>query len=73
MAHHRALLADPLLPVDGPKPHPQQHGLHHGGGIGFPNASGTIPPENGTLPEILGERGWNTYMVGKWHLCPETR
>ena len=37
---------------------------------GFPNASGTIPPENGMLPEILGERGWNTYMVGKWHLCP---
>ena len=38
--------------------------------IGFPNASGTIPPENGMLPEILGEQGWNTYMVGKWHLCP---
>ena len=38
--------------------------------IGFPNASGTIPPENGMLPEILGERGWNTYMVGKWHMCP---
>ena len=38
--------------------------------IGFPNASGTIPPENGMLPEILGELGWNTYMVGKWHLCP---
>jgi arylsulfatase A-like enzyme len=39
--------------------------------IGFPNASGTIPPENGMLPEIISERGWNTYMVGKWHLCPE--
>jgi arylsulfatase len=39
--------------------------------IGFPNASGTIPPENGMVPEILGERGWNTYLVGKWHLCPE--
>jgi len=39
--------------------------------IGFPNASGTIPPENGTISEILGERGWNTYMVGKWHLCPD--
>ncbi len=38
--------------------------------IGFPNGSGTIPPENGMLSEILGERGWNTYMVGKWHLCP---
>jgi arylsulfatase len=38
--------------------------------IGFPNASGTIPPENGMLPEILGDLGWNTYMVGKWHLCP---
>ncbi len=35
--------------------------------IGFPNASGTIPPENGMLSEIiLGELGWNTYMVGKW-------
>jgi len=38
---------------------------------GFPNASGTIPPENGMISEIIGERGWNTYHVGKWHLCPE--
>ncbi len=38
--------------------------------IGFPNGSGTIPPENGMLSEILGDLGWNTYMVGKWHLCP---
>ncbi len=40
------------------------------GSSGFPNASGVIPPENGMLSEILAERGWNTYMVGKWHLCP---
>ncbi|WP_308465921.1 arylsulfatase [Rathayibacter soli] len=39
--------------------------------IGFPNASGTIPAANGMISEILGERGWNTYMVGKWHLCPD--
>ena len=38
--------------------------------VGFPSASGTIPPENGMISEILGERGWNTYIVGKWHLCP---
>ena len=38
--------------------------------IGFPNASGTIPPENGMISEILGAGGWNTYLVGKWHLCP---
>ncbi len=38
--------------------------------IGFPNASGTIPPENGMISEILSERGWNTYVVGKWHLTP---
>jgi len=37
---------------------------------GFPNGSGTIPPENGMLSEILGEQGWNTYIVGKWHLTP---
>jgi arylsulfatase A-like enzyme len=37
---------------------------------GFPSASGTIPPANGMVSEILGERGWNTYIVGKWHLCP---
>jgi arylsulfatase A-like enzyme len=38
---------------------------------GFPNGSGTIPPENGMVSEILGEQGWNTYIVGKWHLTPE--
>jgi arylsulfatase len=40
--------------------------------IGFPNASGTIPAENGMVSEILVERGWNTYITGKWHLCPES-
>jgi arylsulfatase A-like enzyme len=38
--------------------------------VGFPNASGMIPPENGMISEILGDLGWNTYAVGKWHLCP---
>jgi arylsulfatase A-like enzyme len=38
---------------------------------GFPNANGHIPFECANLAEILVERGWNTYMVGKWHLCAE--
>ena len=35
---------------------------------GFPNQNGHIPFECGTLAEVLSERGWNTYAVGKWHL-----
>src|SRR4051794_1891495 len=38
---------------------------------GFPNSNGHIPLECATIAEVLGERGWNTYMVGKWHLCAE--
>jgi arylsulfatase len=37
---------------------------------GFPGSNGRIPPENGTIAEVLQERGWNTYAVGKWHLAP---
>ncbi|MFI6010150.1 arylsulfatase [Streptomyces sp. NPDC051243] len=39
-------------------------------GSGFPGCNGRMPPENATLAEVLVERGWNTYCVGKWHLCP---
>ncbi len=37
---------------------------------GYPGFSGRIPFENGLISEVLGERGWNTYMIGKWHLTP---
>lgn len=40
------------------------------GSIGFPGGNGIIPFENGFLPEILLEQGYNTYAVGKWHLTP---
>ena len=39
--------------------------------IGFPNANGHIPFENATIAEVLNESGFNTYMLGKWHLCAE--
>ncbi len=38
---------------------------------GFPNANGHIPFENANIAEVLGQHGWNTYIVGKWHLCAE--
>ncbi|MCW2525133.1 MAG: putative arylsulfatase, N-terminal, partial [Frankiales bacterium] len=38
---------------------------------GFPNSSGHIPLECGNVAEVLGEQGWNTFAVGKWHLTPE--
>jgi arylsulfatase A-like enzyme len=37
---------------------------------GFPNCSGRIPADAALLSEVLVERGWNTYCVGKWHLTP---
>jgi len=38
---------------------------------GFPSSNGHIAFECGTIAEVLGQRGWNTYMTGKWHLTPE--
>jgi arylsulfatase len=38
---------------------------------GYPSSNGHIPFECGTLAEVLGEQGFNTYMVGKWHLTAE--
>jgi arylsulfatase len=38
---------------------------------GFPSSNGHIPFECGTIAEVLGDRGWNTYMTGKWHLTAE--
>ena len=51
---------------------------HHSNGMaaitelatGYPGYDGNIPFENGFLSEVLGQHGYNTYMVGKWHLMP---
>ncbi|MDX1875479.1 arylsulfatase [Mycolicibacterium sp. 120266] len=37
---------------------------------GFPGHHGRIPAETALLSEVLSERGWSTYAVGKWHLAP---
>ena len=40
------------------------------GSEGFPGANGAIPFENGMLSEILLQKGYNTFALGKWHLTP---
>ena len=39
--------------------------------VGFPGYNGEVPKENGFLSEILRQRGYATYAVGKWHLTPD--
>lgn len=38
---------------------------------GFPSANGRVPFENGMISEVLVDRGYSTYNVGKWHLTPD--
>lgn len=38
---------------------------------GYPGFNGRIPFGNALLSEVLVERGWSTFAVGKWHLTPE--
>lgn len=38
---------------------------------GFPGNNGRIPFENALIPAVLGEKGWSTFALGKWHLVPE--
>ena len=37
---------------------------------GFPGHTGRIPMENAALAEVLREKGWNTFWVGKNHNVP---
>lgn len=51
---------------------------HHSSGMGlvaelaqgFPGYHAAMPPTHGMLSEILKERGFATFAVGKWHLTP---
>jgi arylsulfatase len=37
---------------------------------GFPGYCGRIPESAATLPRILGDAGYHTMAIGKWHIAP---
>ena len=39
---------------------------------GYPGYNGMMPLKHGFLSEILVEEGYNTYMIGKWHMSVST-
>lgn len=53
---------------------------HHSNGMGsigewstgYPGYNSRIPFEHGFLSEILKDQGYNTFGIGKWHLCVST-
>ena len=38
---------------------------------GFPGYHARIPRESAMVPRVLGDAGYATYCVGKWHLTPD--
>ncbi len=40
------------------------------GATGYPGYNGNVPFENGLLSEMLLLQGYNTFMIGKYHLLP---
>ena len=38
--------------------------------IGFPGSSGHVPPECGTMAEVMRQNGYNTFWLGKNHNVP---
>ena len=70
--HDVDLLGDASVAADRPQPHDGRDGLHRRDDHdGFPGSNGHIPFETATIAEVLGERGYNTYALGKWHVVAE--
>ncbi len=73
-AHHGAVLAEPLVhPHRAQPPQQRRWPASPSSPPAIPGYNGIIPFENGMLSEMLLAHGYNTFMVGKWHLTPSNQ
>ena len=64
------MFADPRGAADRAQRDHRRDGLVENLAQGFPGHNGRIPAETALVSEVLAERGWSTYAVGKWHVGP---
>ena len=73
-AHHGAVLAVPFLHHHRPQPPRQRHGRHHRARDRLSRATtASCRSRTGCCRRCCVEQGYNTFMVGKWHLTPSNQ
>ena len=74
LPHHRALLADPVVPADRPQPHHERHGLHHRGADGLPERERAHPVRvRATSPRCWASRAGTRTWSASGTCAPRTR
>jgi arylsulfatase A-like enzyme len=71
VAHLCALFADAVHAADGPQPHLERHGRHHGGRQRIPGCWRPYPAASGHRRKVLQDNGYSTFWLGKNHNVPE--
>ncbi|WP_449280935.1 arylsulfatase [Leucobacter sp.] len=73
--YHTAPLCSPARAslLTGLNPHRAGFGMVAHVDPGYPGYTCRLPDESATLAESLRAAGYATFMVGKWHLTPESR
>ncbi len=73
--YHTAPLCSPARAslLTGLNPHRAGFGMVAHVDPGYPGYTCQLPEESATLAESLRAAGYATFMVGKWHLTPESR
>jgi arylsulfatase A-like enzyme len=70
VAHHRPGSPTRSCLLTGRNHHQNGYACIAEAATGFPGANGRIPMENAFLAEVLRQKGWNTFWLGKNHNVP---